>query len=790
MVKLSAIKSLYHKGSKGSDLLVGGNGADMIKGKHGDDVLIGRGGGDMLTGGHGADSFKYFSFGDSRGRHIDLITDFDAGEGDKVDLRPLGTATLQPSYNAALGTLQAVFTYDAGTDRTTLSYLQGSSTPVFQVQFKGEVRYSADAFLGIVRPAGPTEGNDKLTGTAGNDTVDLLGGNDSYDGLGGNDTIRGGAGNDLLRGGSNDDTIFGGQGNDTIIGGTHGDNLHGGTGADRFVYLEQADSAPYLGPNSGVDRIHDFNSAQGDKIDLTALAPNGFYLDDSFRTDLVASGKGQIILTQSSDGTYLLRIFLPGDRREDMHIVLNTSVTAGDFLGVEKAPPPVPTEGYDDLIGTSGDDTIDLLGGSDIYDGLAGNDTINGGGGDDTLFGGIGNDYLRGDADNDRLVGGPGNDYLQGFEGSDVLTGGTGADTFWYPWLYNVGDVDTITDFNRAEGDKIDLWSSRVGRFANLGWVLVDDAFSPAADANHDAGQIVQVANSDGTYTLSFYYSNQTSPSFKIIVNTKLIPSDFLGDNWVQYPASPTEGADSFVGFNGSDRIDLLGGDDVYDGLSGNDEIVGGAGNDTLRGGNPIGTTIGGSRIEGGSGNDLLIAGSGQDVLYGGTGADRLFGGDGGDLLVGEDGDDTLSGGLGGDYLSGQGGADTYLYSHIGESPVATSSGPLRFPLDFGYGQPDTIFGFDPAAGDVIDLRQLDTDLATAGVQTAAWTFTGSAYDSSVGGAQITLTLGTIYTYDTTGTAYPQAGTTLSLYLDDGDAIADFQIQLTGSHTTVQGILW
>lgn len=786
-------KSLNVKGSRWSDLLIGGLKADTIKGKHGNDVLVGLLGGDVLTGGHGADVFKYFSRADSRGTHTDLITDFSAREGDKVDLRPLGTATLQPSYNAAMAALQAVFTYDPGTNRTTLSYFQGSSTPVFQIQFKGEVGYSPEAFLGIVRPVGPTEQRDNLTGTAGNNVIDLLGGNDSYDGLAGNDTIRGGGGNDLLKGGDNDDTIFGGAGNDTIIGGRNGDNQYGGTGADRFVYQDPADSAPFLNSSPGIDRIYDFSSAEGDKIDLTALAPSGFYLGDSFRLDLFATGKGQIILTDSGDGTYLLRIFLPGDVREDMQVVLNTRVTASDFLGVENAPPS-PTEGDDTLVGTSGGDTVDLLGGDDSYDGLAGNDNIRGGWGDDTLSGGAGDDDLSGELDNDTLSGGAGDDFLVGFEGSDILTGGIGADTFSFPWLFDADDVDIISDFSRAEGDKVDLWSSRIDRFGNLGWVLVDGAFSQAADANHEVGQIVQVANADGTYTLSFYYSNETSSSFKIVVNTKLTPGDFLGKNWVQYLANPTEGADNFVGFNGDDRIRLLGGDDTYDGLSGNDQVDGGAGNDTLRTGSPIGTDIGGSRLDGGSGNDLLTAGIAQDTLSGGDDSDTLNGGDGDDALDGGNGSDKLYGGegddtlFGGDWITGSaadgadlldgGGGNDQLNGWDGDDTLLGGAGNDRLNGSVGadtltggagadiffYGSPiegsDIILDFNRAEGDKIDFRGNDSNLNGRDGFTSWW-FAGESYRpdlQSTGQGQIVVTANGDGTY--TFSAYYSFSTT------------------------------
>jgi len=65
----------------GDDTLVGGNGKDILNGGAGNDTLIGGDGNDRLTGGLGADTFV-FSPGDGR----DVITDFNHGEGDQIDL--------------------------------------------------------------------------------------------------------------------------------------------------------------------------------------------------------------------------------------------------------------------------------------------------------------------------------------------------------------------------------------------------------------------------------------------------------------------------------------------------------------------------------------------------------------------------------------------------------------------------------------------------------------------------------------------------------------------------------
>ena len=69
---------------------------------------------------------------------------------------------------------------------------------------------------------------------------------------------------------------------------------------------------------------------------------------------------------------------------------------------------------------------------------------------------------LIGNGGNDVLIGGNGNDVLVGGSDHDVLTGGGGADTFKYVSLADsptsaATATDTITDFSKAQGDKIDL---------------------------------------------------------------------------------------------------------------------------------------------------------------------------------------------------------------------------------------------------------------------------------------------------------------------------------------------
>ncbi|NER29168.1 MAG: hypothetical protein F6J89_16420 [Symploca sp. SIO1C4] len=92
---------------------------------------------------------------------------------------------------------------------------------------------------------------------------------------------------------------------------------------------------------------------------------------------------------------------------------------------------------------------------------------------DNYLYGGAGDDYIQGLGGYDYLFGNAGNDTLVGSDpwvwdsGAgeyDTLSGGAGADTFIlgdsYEAYYQGFGFATITDFNWAEGDKIQVFGS------------------------------------------------------------------------------------------------------------------------------------------------------------------------------------------------------------------------------------------------------------------------------------------------------------------------------------------
>jgi hypothetical protein len=141
------------------------------------------------------------------------------------------------------------------------------------------------------------------------------------------------------------------------------------------------------------------------------------------------------------------------DLNGDIVIDATDSCSDGCFFGLDvtngfvqaPTPPPPPpscpgfagdprnqivgTSGDDTLPGTSGDDIICGKGGNDTLAGMGGNDVVLGGKGADTATGGPGADTLKGGGGPDVLRGNGGSDNLSGGRGNDLLNGGRGFDT-------------------------------------------------------------------------------------------------------------------------------------------------------------------------------------------------------------------------------------------------------------------------------------------------------------------------------------------------------------------------
>ena len=140
---------------------------------------------------------------------------------------------------------------------------------------------------------------------------------------------------------------------------------------------------------------------------------------------------------------------------------------------------------FNEFEGGAGNDTVTGNGNTRVYYGHATGGvvvTLTSGGagfsdgnasvGHDTFTGGVTrvrgsefNDIITGNGGNNTLEGQGGNDVVDGRGGNDALFGGTGADIFVYGSAYG---FDVINDFNRGQGDRIDLRSAGVAGLADL----------------------------------------------------------------------------------------------------------------------------------------------------------------------------------------------------------------------------------------------------------------------------------------------------------------------------------
>jgi len=91
-----------------------------------------------------------------------------------------------------------------------------------------------------------------------------------------------------------------------------------------------------------------------------------------------------------------------------------------------------------------------------------------------------GRDEIAGGRYDDNLSGFSGNDTLTGGGGADWLSGGRGADRFVFKSVSDSRGFnnDVITDFSRAQGDKIDLSKidARTGIAGNQAFTFIDTA--------------------------------------------------------------------------------------------------------------------------------------------------------------------------------------------------------------------------------------------------------------------------------------------------------------------------
>ncbi len=411
--------------------------------------------------------------------------------------------------------------------------------------------------------------------------------------------------------------------------------------------------------------------------------------------------------------------------------------SANDFSGRSVASAgDVNGDGFADLIiGAEGaDPNGSYSGASYVVFGVAPDSAVDrlGTSAAQTLAGGAFGDNLFGLGGDDSLFGQGGADTLHGGSGDDALRGGAGNDDL-------DGGVDNDTLNGGAGNDEMD------------GGTGVDTAdYSDAA-----AGVTVRLSLSSA--------QNTGGAGFDTLLRIENLTGSGSNDVLVGNGA-----ANVLIGLGGNDRLNGGGGADQMSGGLGNDVyVVNHAGDQVIEDDNPgdvdtvrssVDLTLGanvenliltGSDAIDGTGNELA------NKLFGNAEANVLSGLAGDDRLSGGDGSDTLIGGAGRDVLTGGADADTFRYLSASDTGATAATR-------------DRIADF-VAGTDQIDLAAID---AVDGGTDDAFSFVGAAAFSGTAGE---LRAGA-------------AGTNTLVSGDlDGDAVADFQILLTGAHTLSAG---
>jgi Ca2+-binding RTX toxin-like protein len=255
-----------------------GNALDNhLTGNDGDNILDGGSGSDYMVGGLGNDTYIVDSPGDTvvetstLGSEIDTVRSVTGYYlGDNVEnLALIGVYEINGFGNSLDNTLtgnDSANTLDGGLGADTM--IGGGGFDSYYVDNVGDVVIETDASLTAL---------DRVFSSIDYTLVQnvenlILLGSSNLNGTGNSadNRITGNDGNNILNGGLGNDTLLAGQGNDTLIGGLGTDSLTGGSGEDLFVFNDWNES----GTGSLRDVINDFNSDQGDKIDLTHFDAN------------------------------------------------------------------------------------------------------------------------------------------------------------------------------------------------------------------------------------------------------------------------------------------------------------------------------------------------------------------------------------------------------------------------------------------------------------------------------------------------------------------------------------
>ena len=508
----------------------------------------------------------------------------------------------------------------------------------------------------------------------------------------------GGDGNDFLQGTIANDTLIGGTGNDTA---SFVNAFSGGstTGVTVDLNLQGAAQNTVAAGNDTLSGIENLvGSALNDTLTGDA---NDNVIEGGLGNDTLVGGGG--IDTASYAGAAAgvsVNLGLQGGAQ-------NTVNAGTDTLS-----------GFENLLGSSFNDSLTGDANANTLTGGAGNDILNPGvntaGLVDLLDGGDGSDTasfagyttavaavlsgasdgfafrvadgysiatlrsienLIGGSANDTLVGDANANVIEGGLGDDSLDGGLGIDTLSFTGSTAV-TVNLATTTAQATG-----WGNdTIVNFENVR--TGSGADNVTGDANDNIffdGGGADIYNGAGGIDTIDYTNIATAVIVNLNTTTAQTVSTGNSDTItnIENVVGSLTAANTLTGNTLANRLTGGAGIDTIQGNAGDDVIFGGAGNDVLLGGTSGALDDGSSDIlEGGAGNDYLSGGQGNDILRGGDGDDSLIGGVGSTLrqyFTGVDG--------GNDTYDGGDGTDTAIMVYDGRVGVGASTVGIAFDL-------------------------------------------------------------------------------------------------------------
>jgi Ca2+-binding RTX toxin-like protein len=790
-------------GNASANVLTGAGGDDVLSGAAGNDTLIGGSGNDTLAGGADRDTVDYSA--SSVGVTVDLtVTGAQVSGGDASGDVISGVENIiGSSFADRLVGDAGTNSLSGGAGNDTLIGGQGADTLVGG-DGRDRVDYSASAAAVTVALYEGNPQPDWLGVTTGDAYLDVLSGIEDAVGSNFDDVITG----DWWT----DNSLAGGAGNDTLNGSWGADTLDGGTGTDTADYTWSGNGVTVdltiTGTQSSngdawgdvlisIENVIGSNTADtlsGDSIGnvLTGLDGN----------DIIKGAGGADTLT-GGNGTDTAS-FAGSAAGVTVDLRLTTAqVSAGDASGDVLS-------GFENLLGSSFDDTLTGDGGANVLDGAAGNDRLLGGDGVDTLIGGSGNDTLWGEN---------GDDWLTGGTGADSLIGGAGTDTADYGSSSAGIDVDLRSSGPQsggdAEGDIIAGVENVYGSEANDR--VRGDANNNILWGNGGADELRGDDGNDtligglgadtldgdaGTDTVDYSASNAA-----IVVDLSSNASqsgghaagDILSD--LENVIGSVHG-DSIKGTTAANQLEGRDGNDTLEGGDGADTLVGGNGTDTASyasssAGVTVSLAVTTAQTSAGaasgdvlSGIENLLGSTHNDTLTGDGNANRIEGGGGTDSLYGGGGSDTLVGGAGADRLQGDAGTDTADYSASGAA-VQVNLTTTGAQSSTGDASNDTLSGIENLIGsihaDTFTGDSLDNRLdGGAGNDTLSG---GSGNDTLIGGTGSDSLSGGIGTADVVDYSLSDAGITIDLNVSSqsgghaaGDTLFGIEFVLGSNH--------